>query len=147
MKTEEILEKIKKIIFAGPDEIYKFKKPKSCCKEEWKEASAKEKAYLLIQDIFYRENELKPIYEIESEEKTHEIYLGKLPRFFSNADENMFFNAIYSMPSYVKVSGAADEIYYTYKEPITSEELRFLFDLLKRYQVEISQDLRNITTE
>jgi len=51
MSSDEILKKIKEIIFSVPGEIYRYEQPKACFDKEWGEASNKEKAFMLVEDL------------------------------------------------------------------------------------------------
>ena len=143
MDLTELVGKISEIIFAVPDELYKFSKPDYCFDIEWRESSPKEKAYLLIQALLINLNKEK----IEETNNTtidiQEMSLGKGPTFFNQADENMFFKAIYSMPSYVRVKGSGADLYLYYANPMSKEEKVFLEGLLKRYSMSIPSGLRS----
>ncbi|MPN53835.1 hypothetical protein SDC9_201502 [bioreactor metagenome] len=68
--------------------------------------------------------------------------LGKSPTFYNGADENMFFNAIYTMPSYIEVKGHGVNLYLYYSYPMTMEEKDFLKGLLRRYTMDIPKEIK-----
>jgi hypothetical protein len=137
-----LLDEISKIIFAVPHEIYKYKKPNSCFSDEWAESSAMEKAYLLIEDLLINFNKEKQEERENLSSEAKEMLLGKSPTFYNGADENMFFEAICSMPSYVQIKGRGTELYLYYVYPMSIEEKEFLKGLLKRYNMDIPQELK-----
>jgi hypothetical protein len=94
-KSEEILDVIKKIINAVPSELHRFEKPNRCSPKEWDISTPEEKGFLLIKDIFLDEKELlsSPSSDIE---ELNVLKLGKGPTFWTQADEDMFFNCIYT---------------------------------------------------
>jgi hypothetical protein len=68
--------------------------------------------------------------------------LGKSPTFYNGTDENMFFNAIYTMPSYIQIIGRGIDLYLYYSYPMTIEEKDFLKGLLKRYGMGIPEEIK-----
>lgn len=141
LNAEELLNRIKQIIFSVPHEIYKYKQPEDCSDVEWKESNLQEKAYLLIEELLINENREKVINNIQENISIQKLSLGKCPRFFSGPDENMFFNAIYSIPSYVEIRGVGEELLLYYSKSMTKEEKIFLQGLLKRYGMEIPKEI------
>ena len=144
MDETELIEKISEIIFAVPDELYKFSKPEHCFDIEWSEGSPKEKAYLLIEGLLLNLNKEKIDERNSTSIDVQEMYLGKGPTFYNQADENMFFKAIYSMPSYVQVKGNGTDLYLYlyYSNPMSKEEKEFLEGLLRRYSIRIPRELK-----
>lgn len=139
MDLTELVGKISGIIFAVPDELYKFSKPDYCFDIEWRESSPKEKAYLLIQELLINFNKDKRE-ENKTDIDVQEMYLGESPTFYNQADENMFFKAIYSMPSYVRVKGDGTDLYLYYSNSMGKEEKQFLKGLLRRYSMNIPSE-------
>lgn len=141
MNERDLLKKIREIVFSVPDELYKFSMPDNCFDEEWNESTPREKAFLLIEDLLFKLN------RSDSQNKKAEhinvkiLKLGACPRFFSTADENMFFNSLYSIPSYVQIKGDGRELTLYHKIDITKEEKQFLISLFKRYQMSIPLEL------
>lgn len=142
LDKSELLDEISKIIFAIPDEIYKYSEPDSCFSNEWTESSPMEKAYLLIEDLLINFNKEKKIERQNLSIDIKDMRLGKSPTFYSGADENMFFNAIYTMPSYVQIKGQGMDLYLHYSYPMTIEEKDFLKGLLKRYSMDIPNEIK-----
>ena len=145
MNNRAFIQKIKEVVFSVPDEIYRFPKPKNCFKIEWDEATPKEKAFLLIYDLVLENNKEQQDKKEEDSENISQIKLGKGPKFLSQADESMFFQAIYSLPSFVKIVGEGVELNLFCKETISGNEVKFLLDLLKRYQMPVTPDLTKLS--
>jgi type I site-specific restriction endonuclease len=143
MSNDEILKKIKDIIFSVPGEIYKYEQPEYCFDEEWEEASDKEKAFMLLEDLLINLNreQMKKEQAIKNESLIV-IKLEKSPRFYSVSDENMFFNAIYSVPAINDVKGSSKELYLSCSRAMTSEENKFLIGLFNRYQIPIPAEIK-----
>lgn len=137
MNNEELLKKIHDIIFSVPGEIYKYNQPSDCFDDEWRKASNQEKAFLLIESLLINENKTKLEENIKPMENLIETRIENLPRFYSTADENMFFNAIYTIPSIKKIIGSDRGIYIYYEPNITDEEKTFISGLFKRYQITV----------
>lgn len=144
MNENELLKKIKEIVFSVPGEIYKFSPPEDCFDGEWEEASMQEKAFLLIEELLLNSNreEIKQKKHEESENDL-KIEIPQGPRFYGVADENMFFEALSSIPSIRNVKGSGKGLFLYLKSPIRSEEKQFLKCLLKRYKVSIPTDIEN----
>lgn len=144
MNENELLKKIKEIVFSVPGEIYKFSPPEDCFDGEWEEASMQEKAFLLIEELLLNSNreELKQKKQEESE-KDLKIEIPQGPRFYGVEDENMFFEALNSILSIRNVKGSGKGLFLYFKYPISSEEKEFLKCLLKRYKVSIPTDIEN----
>lgn len=142
MDSNEALKRISKIVFSVPDEAYKFIPPEDCFEGEWEEASLQEKAFLLIEELLInlnRENiEEKQNNKIKN---TMQIKLSEGPRFINNADENMFFNALNTVPGIIEINGTLKAITIICKNPLSIEEKEFLKGLFKRYQVSIPEEL------
>jgi hypothetical protein len=51
-----------------------------------------------------------------------EICLDGEQTFYGQYDENMFFNAIYSIPSFVKIKGVGKKLFLSYNHPMSHEE-------------------------
>jgi hypothetical protein len=100
-----------------------------------------EKAYLLIEDLLINSNKEKEIKRQNLSIDIKDMRLGKSPTFYTGADENMFFNAVYSMPSYVQIKGSGTELYLYYSFPMSEEEKDFLKGLLKRYNMNLPVEL------
>ena len=142
MNGYEVLKSIKEIIFSVPGEIYKYKEPDNCFEEEWEKASTKEKAFMLVEDLLINSNRE----ELNKKKKTKDILLeikiDIIPRFYSAADENMFFNAMYSVPSIKDIKGCGRELYLYCIKTMTNEEKDFLVGLFKRYEVTIPSEIQ-----
>lgn len=138
MNEDELIKKIKEIIFSVPGEIYKFIPPKDCFDGEWEEASMQEKAFLLIEELLlnYNREDLKQKKE-ENSKNDVEIEIPIGPRFYSSADENMFFRALNSIPSIRKVQGSGRGLFLYFKTTISNEEKEFLKGLFNRYELPI----------
>lgn len=141
LDKSELLDEISRIIFAVPHEIYKYKEPKNCFEGEWAESNSMEKAYLMIEDMLINFNKEKEMQLQNLSIDIKEMSLGKSPTFYTGADENMFFNAVYSMPSYVEIKGRGTELYLYYSFPMSEEEKDFLKGLLKRYNMNLPVEL------
>lgn len=149
MDDKELLHKIKDIVYAVPDELYKYKKPDDWDESDWISSSAVEKGFMLIRELI--ENEDVREYQ-KHKDKQHNsnninvLNLGKGPRFWSQADENMFFNAIYSLASFIEIKGKGTELHLYYQGEMTTEEKKYLISLLKRYQMSIPEELKEVTS-
>lgn len=148
INTEEVFEKIKEIVYSVPDGLYRYPMPDCSWEDEWLQATPNEKGFLLIQEIF--DSELNKEHQGKMKKvqnpNTKVLHLGQGPTFWTQADEEMFFKAIYSMASFLEVKGQGTELDLFYKEPMTIEEKRFLIGLLKRYQMDVPEEL-NIPLE
>jgi hypothetical protein len=145
MNDQDLIRTIKDIVFSVPDEIYKFTKPKNCFKIEWDEATPKEKAYLLVFDLLLETNRKQQTETEKPDGNIMQLRLGKGPKFLSQADENMFFRAINSLPSFVRIVGEGVELNLFYNETISDNEVKFLIDLLTRYQMPVSPELKKLS--
>lgn len=143
MNSDELLKKIQDIIFSVPGEIYKYNQPSDCFDDEWQEASAQEKAFLLVESLLINLNKSKVDENLKQVESLVEVKIAILPRFYSIADENMFFNAIYTAPSIKEVIGNGRELFLYYDNNITSEERNFIVGLFKRYQIPIPSEIKS----
>lgn len=137
MNNDELLKRIQDIIFSVPGEIYKYSQPSDCPDNEWKEASKEEKAFLLIESLLIDENKIKLEENLKPIENLIETKIENLPRFYSKADENMFFNAIYTIPSIKEIVGSNRGLFMYYEPNITNEEKIFISGLFKRYQIDV----------
>lgn len=145
MNDKDFIQKIKDMIFSVPDEIYKFAKPKNCFKIEWEDATPREKAFLLIYDLLLESNKDQQTKKEEPGENIIKLKLGKGPKFLSQADENMFFQAIYSLPSFVQIVGEGAGLNLFYRETISDNEVEFLLNLFRRYQMPVSPDFKKLS--
>jgi hypothetical protein len=144
MDSSEALKRIREIVFSVPGEVYKFTPPEECFEEEWQEASSQEKAFLLIEELLINLNKENTKKKQNNKVKdVVQIKLSEGPRFFSNADENMFFNALYSVPAVIEIKGNLKELIISCRDPLSIEEKDFLKGLFKRYQVSIPDELGN----
>jgi len=141
LDKSELVEKIRAIMFSVPDEIYKFSKPAQCFDIEWRESSPKEKAFLLIQELMFNLNREELEEQSSDSVDVKEMCLGNSPTFYNQVDENMFFKAIYTMPSYIQIKGIGKDLYLYYSSPMTTEEKKFLEGLLKRYSMNVPSEL------
>lgn len=137
-----MLDEVSKIIFSVPQEIYRYSEPDNCFSDEWTECSPMEKAYLLIEDLLINFNKEKELNNQRVSVDIREMNLGKSPTFYNGTDENMFFNAIYTMPSYIEVKGYGMNLYLYYSYPMTMEEKNFLKGLLRRYTMDIPKEIK-----
>lgn len=141
--TEEVFEKVKEFVYAVPDGLYQYLMPESSCDDQWIQATPNEKGFLLIRELI--ENELHEEHRRKKKRiknpNTKILNLGQGPTFWTQADENMFFQAIYSMASFIEIKGHGTKLDLYYKEPMTNEEKRFLAGLLKRYQMPLPEEL------
>lgn len=144
MNENQLIDKIKEIVFSVPGEIYRFSPPEDCFDGEWEEASMQEKAFLLIEELLLNLNREK-IKEKKQEqnEDSKEIEIPFGPIFYSVADENMFFNALNSVPAILDVKGKEKGLILYCKGSISTEEKEFLRSLLKRYQVSIPTEFEH----
>lgn len=146
MDERVLLSRIKEIVYAVPDEIYKYSKPDEYWDdEEWANTPSVEKGFILIKELIENadiEKYQKDEKENVKKEEVKVLKLGKGPTFWNQADENMFFNAIYSLASFVKVEGRGRDLYLHYSGELSKEEKNFLSGLLKRYQMEIPTELQ-----
>ena len=145
MDDKELLQKIVAIVNEVPDGLHKYPKPPYWNETEWASLPPMEKGFIYISELIENEDfdlwQIKKMVDINSPD-IHVLSLGKGPRFWHNADEEMFFNAIYSMISFVKVEGQGRELFLFYWGVMTAEEKRFLVALLKRYQIKIPKELK-----
>lgn len=140
MKEKDLLNKIIEIVFSVPDNMYKYKKPEDCFDLDWNNGTPRERALLLIEDLiicFGREKHNAN----SSNTNSCVLNLGKCPAFYSNSDEDMFFKAIYTMPSYIEIKGMSNELYLYYDSPMSDEEKLFLVHLMKRYGMLLPKEL------
>lgn len=137
MKNDEVIKKIKEIISSMPEEIYKYEQPQDCFEGEWGEASNKGKAYMLIENLLINSNkeQMKKQHNIKGDLIV--IKLEKIPRFYSASDENMFFNALYSIPAVKEIKGSGNELYLYCIREMVNEERKILIGLFNRYQISI----------
>jgi hypothetical protein len=146
MDEKELLNKIKELVYAVPGEIYKYPKPDMYWDDkEWATTVPNEKGFILIKELI--ENvDIQKYKESSSNEidlsDVSVLDLGKGPTFWNQADENMFFNAIYSMASYVKIKGEGKNLYLYYRGLMTNEEKFFLVGLLKRFGMTPPKELK-----
>lgn len=141
MDKSELSDEVSKIIFSVPHEIYKYAEPDNCFIDEWMECSPMEKAYLLIEDLLINFNKEKESKNQKVSMDIREVNLGKSPIFYNGSDENMFFNAIYTIPSYIHIKGCGMNLYLYYSYPMTIEEKDFLKGLLRRYKMDIPNEI------
>lgn len=144
MNEKELINKIKEIIFSVPGEIYKFSAPKDCFDAEWEEASMEEKAFLLVEELFLDLNREELKQKKQRDEYDLEVEIPFGPTFYSVADENMFFEALKSIPSIINIKGKGNGLILYFKTPISSAEKEFLRGVLMRYQVPIPTDMKNL---
>ncbi len=147
MNDNELYNIIRDIVYAVPDNLYKYSKPDDYWDdEEWAKMPSIEKGFILIKELIENADSLK-----YSEKQNQTILLnnvkvldlGKGPTFWNQADEDMFFNAIYSLASFVEIKGEGRNLYLYYHDTLTNEEKVFLIGLLKRYQMNIPKELGN----
>lgn len=144
MNENELINQIKKIVFSVPGEIYKFSPPEDCFEEEWEEASMQEKAFLLIEELLLKSNREEFIQnETEDDMNDIKIEIPIGPRFYSIADENMFFEALKSIPAIKNVKGSGRGTLLYLKKSINSDEKDFLKSLLTRYQVQVPKAIED----
>jgi len=142
MDSNKELERIFEIVFSVPGEIYKFAQPENCFDEEWQEASPQERAFILIEELLINLNKKNMKKKQDSKAKNViQIKISEGPRFFNNADENMFFNALNSIPAIIDVKGNLKELIISCKNTLSTDEKEFIIGLLKRYQVPIPSEL------
>ncbi|MFT8312763.1 MAG: hypothetical protein ABF633_00710 [Clostridium sp.] len=144
MNESDLIYRIKEIIFYMPGEMYKFSPPENCSDDEWQNAPMEEKAFLLIEELllnFNREEKMKKKKQ-EHHENTIEIKLPFGPRFYTQADESMFFSALESVLSFIEVKGSGRGLFLYFKSPISEYEKDFLIGLFRRYQVPISTSIK-----
>lgn len=148
MNEKEVLKKIEEVVFSVPGEIYKYPRPVAFPKDEWANENYQEKGFDIIEGIimeYTKKVYSKRVDDFSQEDPSLiEINLGNGPHFYSKADENMFLSAIYTMPSYTKIIGDEREMYLCCKDDITKEEVRFLTDLFKRYNMEIPAKIQEL---
>ena len=58
------------------------------------------------------------------------------PSFFGQADEDLFFSAIYGLPAYQDVAGSGRELNLTLREPVDSESADRLLSLFLRWEID-----------
>ncbi|MDD7795878.1 hypothetical protein [Clostridium sp. 'White wine YQ'] len=56
MDNNDILKRIREIVFTVPDGVYKFIPPEDCFEGELEELSQKEKVFVLIEDLLIAAN-------------------------------------------------------------------------------------------
>ena len=142
MKNDEVLKKIKDIIFSAPEEMYKYEEPENCFEGEWEESSYEEKAFMLVEDLLLNLNREQMKKKEYLKESLIEIKLEKIPRFYSVPDENMFFNTMYSVPSIKDIKGIGKELYLYCLKTMTNEERKVLIGLFNRYQIPIPVEIQ-----
>jgi hypothetical protein len=57
------------------------------------------------------------------------------PRFFGQADEDHFFQWLYSLPEYHDVRGVGTTLHLTLATPIQSETVRQLLVIFRRWRI------------
>jgi hypothetical protein len=127
MDKKELLERIKTIIYDTPDKLYKYPKPDECWDDtEWADTPSNEKGFILIRELIESED----INRSQEDNKTDKncdnakiLNLGEGPTFWSQVDEDMFFNAIYSLASYVSIKGEGRNLFLYYRGAMTNEEM------------------------
>lgn len=67
------------------------------------------------------------------------------PSFYGAEDENVFFNCIYSLPDFAKVTGKGSELHIDFKSEINDEAVEQLLVICRRWFVGIDTliELRN----
>jgi hypothetical protein len=147
MDEKALYQKIKEIVYDVRNGLHKYSKPNQYWDDnEWAEIPPMEKGFIFIKEIVenadIEEYNKKSINKKENDQSDlKELYLGQGPTFWTQADENMFFDAIYSLASYRKVVGNGRELYLYYQGVLSNEEKAFLVGLLKRYNMKIPKEL------
>jgi hypothetical protein len=150
MDEKILLQKIKEIAYAVPSGLYKYSKPDQYWDDvEWAETPSMEKGYILIRELVenadIEEYNKKCCNDKEKDQPDLKVLnLGHGPTFWTHADEDMFFNAIYSLASYEKVVGEGRDLYLYYHGQLSNEEKAFLVGLLKRYNMKIPKELKEV---
>ena len=142
MTDDELLQKIKNIVYDVPDSLYKYLKPEFWEEKEWADAAPSKKGFVLIRELVENtdiDNYQKKDINLD---KAIVINLGDGPRFINHADENMFFNAIYSMGNYLKIVGSGRGLFLYCKYQLTNEDKKYLVGLLMRYKMKIPKELK-----
>lgn len=147
MDEKSLYSKIKDIVYAVPDGLYEYSKPDQYWDDEdWASIPPLEKGFMLIRELV--ENADIDEYNKDKAESAknecsniNTLNLGNGPKFLSQADENMFFNAIYSLASFIEIKGSSKNLCLYYQGVMSNEEKLFLTNLLKRYQMKIPKDL------
>lgn len=146
MDEVELFHKIRELMYAVPSRLHTLRKPDKYWRdEEWAVMRPGEKFYFLVQDLIehYDQERYEPGSRAEEDSPDVRVLeLGRGPRFWTHADEEMFFTAIRSMVSFVKIVGSGLDLYLYYRSVITDEEKEFLAGLLKRYGMKIPDELK-----
>ena len=71
------------------------------------------------------------------------------PSFYGAEDENVFFNCIYSLPDFVKVTGKGRELYIDFKSEVSNEAVELLLVICRRWFISIDSliELKNPNNE
>jgi len=71
------------------------------------------------------------------------------PIFYGAEDENVFFNCIYSLPDFAKVTGKGSELYIEFKSHVSNEAIEQLVVICRRWLINIDSlvDLKNPDNE
>lgn len=58
------------------------------------------------------------------------------PHYYCEADENGFFELLYSLPEYVEVIGKGRELFLTLEEPVSYESSNQLLTMFYRWDID-----------
>lgn len=144
MDDRELISKIREIVYAVPDKLYNIPKPDKYWDDDaWATMSSEEKGFVLLRQLFEEESRTLDEYKIPTDDlsEVSALELGKGPRFWSNADEDMFFTALRSISSFVDVRGEHVNLILYHRGKLANEEKLFLKGLLKRYGMKIPPGL------
>ena len=59
------------------------------------------------------------------------------PSFYGVEDENVFFNCIYSLPDFIKVTGKGCELFIEFKSDVSNEAVEQLLVICRRWFISI----------
>lgn len=145
MDDKDLLQRIRTIVNDVPNGLHRYPAPRYWDADEWASLPPMEKGFIYIKELLEGEDHEANdggVEEAREPEDIQVLNLGRGPRFWHHADEDMFFNALQSLGSFVEVKGQGRELFLHYRGVMTNEEKRFLVALLKRYQMKGPKDLR-----
>ena len=105
--------------------------------ETWATMSSEAKGFVLLRELLEdgpRSNQGKRYVDPSN---IRMLNLGKGPTFWSSADEDMFFNTLYSLASFVDVKGIDRDLHLYHDGILSNEEKNLLVSLMRRYNMSI----------
>lgn len=151
MADADVLNRITEIVERiVPRKLQECPPPLNFSAAEWAKSTSFEKGYFLIRDIIrdYVSGDCPPSGDkpvgVEQKEPATEVLLLSAddPTFFSPLDEDMFFEALERMASFVRVECLFPGLNLIYTPPMTVEEKKYLVAIMQRYRIKVPKALR-----